>query len=97
MSKLQEIGIEVGFWLAGTFGAILGLRKIPNDTPWYKKILNVASGTITAGYMTPFVNEFIHPKSSISYSIAFFVGYVGLQLVDVTWNSVSKLISSKRQ
>ena len=91
MSDLKKFGIEVGFFIAGLVGALVSLRKLPRKLPWVKRTLHVTSGCVTAGYMTPIVAEFLRPGSSIAFSIAFFIGYVGLQVVDLLWEQVSKL------
>lgn len=91
MSDLKKFGIEVGFFVAGLFGSIISLRKLPKKLPWIKRLIHVVSGCITAGYMTPVVAEFMRPGSFIAFSAAFFIGYVGLQVVDMAWEQVSKL------
>lgn len=91
MSDLKKFGIEVGFFIAGLVGAIASLRKLPRKLPWLKRAFHVASGCVTAGYMTPIAAEFLRPGSFIAFSAAFFIGYVGLQIVDLAWEQVSKL------
>lgn len=91
MSDLKKYGIEVGLFIAGLFGSILSLRKLPKKLPWLMRAIHVASGCITAGYLTPLVSEFLRPGSAIAFSIAFFIGYVGLQIVDMLWEQVSKI------
>lgn len=91
MSDLKKFGIEVGFFIAGLFGSIISLRKLPKRLPWLKRLIHVISGCITSGYMTPLIAEFLRPNSSIAFSIAFFIGYVGLQIVDMIWEQVSKI------
>ncbi len=91
MSDLKKFGIEVGFFVAGLIGSILSLRKLPRKLPWLKRLIHVGSGCVTAGYMTPVAAEFFRPGSFIAFSAAFFIGYVGLQIVDMLWEQMSKL------
>lgn len=91
MSDLKKLGIEIGYFLAGFIGGVVSLRKLPRKMPWLKRGFHVASGCVTAGYMTPVVAEFLRPGSSIAFSIAFFIGYIGLQVVDMAWEQISKL------
>ena len=91
MSDLKKYGIELGLFLAGLFGSVLSMRKLPKKASIIRRLIHVASGTVTAGYLTPLIAEFLRPGSSIAFSIAFFVGYVGLQIVDMLWDQVSKI------
>lgn len=91
MSDLKKYGIELGFFIAGFFGSIFSLRKLPERLPWIKRLIHVAAGCLTAGYMTPVAAEFFRPGSPIAFSAAFFIGYVGLQIVDILWEQISKL------
>lgn len=91
MSDLKKFGIEVGLWVAAFFGSIVSLRKLPPKTSIIRRLIHVATGTVTAGYLTPVISEFFHPGSSIGFSAAFFIGYVGLQIVDMAWEQISKL------
>ncbi len=91
MSDLKKFGIEAGFFIAGLFGSLVSLRKLPEKLPWVKRAIHVVSGCLTAGYMTPIAAEFLRPGSFIAFSAAFFIGYVGLQIVDMAWEQISKL------
>lgn len=91
MSDLKKFGIEAGLWVAALFGSVVSLRKLPPKTSVIRRLIHVASGTVTAGYLTPAIAEFLRPGSSVAFSIAFFIGYIGLQVVDMAWEQISKL------
>lgn len=80
-------------FLIGALGAVVALRGTPGDT-WLTRLVNVLSGSLMAGFVSPAACEFFSMTSpSMQGAMAFAVGLFGMNLASavVVWIKTMQL------
>ena len=86
---LQDLGIDLGPVLAGTFGVAALLSK-PNEMNRKQKALTGIAGIGSANYLTPLFLWLTHIPKEFGFSIAFVLGYMGLKGIELIILSYKK-------
>ena len=82
---LHDIGINLGFTVAGLFGSLLLLGK--NAVVNFKTtIFSMISGVASANYLTPIVIDITRTDEKYQLSVAFILGFLGLKGVEYIGN-----------
>ena len=76
----QELGISIGYLLAGFFGAFV--FKAKGQFKWYDFVVRLLSGALCANYITPIVLAVIPLLGGFSMGVAFIIGYGGVHVAD---------------
>lgn len=61
---------------------------------FFEKLTIVASGALTAVYLTPPITSLLKLNLQLSMGVAFTVGYVGLKAVDWFWDAIKNQIGA---
>lgn len=78
---LHNIGIDITLTLTGLMGSLLMVSKnSANDVK--TTLIGVASGTLSANYLTGLVVDVVGMEGKAEYGIAFLLGYFGLKGVE---------------
>ena len=78
---LHSIGIDITLMVTGLFGSLLMVSKnSANDIK--TTIIGVASGTLSANYLTGLVIDTVGLEGKAQYGVAFLLGYFGLKGVE---------------
>lgn len=92
MSKLEELGINIGLSIAGFFGSLLVIGK-DGIKDFKTMLLAMFGGIASANYLTPLVCELFEiQKLNYQFSIAFIMGFMGLKGVE---NIIHKLMKKQ--
>lgn len=68
-------------WLTGALGAVVALRGVPGTT-WLERLLNVLSGSLLSGFLSPALSEYFGMSTQAMQSaMSFAVGLFGLNLM----------------
>lgn len=68
-------------WIAGGFGALVGLRGAPGAT-WLERVFNVGCGSVIAGFSTPAVAEYFTVTTpTMQGAVSFALGLFGMNIV----------------
>lgn len=82
---LHDIGINLGFTVAGLFGSLLLLGK--NAVVNFKTtIFSMVSGVASANYLTPIIIDITRTDEKYQLSVAFILGFLGLKGVEYIGN-----------
>lgn len=86
---LQDIGINLGFTIAGLFGSLilLGKNAVIN---FRTTIFSLVSGVASANYLTPIVIDVTRTNEKYQLSVAFILGFLGLKGVEFLSNKFFK-------
>ena len=92
----SDYGIDAGLLMAGFFGALILALTTKNQTPG-KAITSVLAGAICANYLTPVALNFMpdYVQNNGKYGTAFVMGFIGLKVLEIIYDFVSKKIKSK--
>jgi len=80
-------------FLAGALGALVALKGTPGAS-WWERVVNVISGALIAGYLSPAAAEFFALDTPAKQSgMAFACGLLGMNLVAmvVGWTKTLQL------
>lgn len=78
---LESIGIDITLMFAGMIGSILmTTRRSFNSLK--STLIGIASGTLSANYLTQVVIEIFDLEGRSQYGVAFLLGYFGLKGVE---------------
>lgn len=96
-SNNTDYGIDFGLLMAGFFGALILALTTKNQTPG-KAITSILAGAICANYLTPVTLNFMpdYIQSNGKYGAAFVMGFIGLKVLELIYDFVSKKIKSKK-
>ena len=95
-SNNTDYGIDLGLLLAGFFGALILALSTKNQTPG-KAITSILAGAICANYLTPIALNMMpdYIQQNGKYGTAFVMGFIGLKVLELFYEFVSKKIKSK--
>lgn len=80
MSKLEELGINVGLSIAGFFGSFFFIEK---GKDFKETLVAMFGGVASANYLTPVVCDWLGiDKLNHQFSVAFILGFMGLRGVE---------------
>jgi hypothetical protein len=81
--NLKEEGIDIGFAIAGLFGALLMMSKDAGLNAG-RTVLATVGGAASANYVTPLILHIAKLDSdpTYSYAIAFLLGFAGLRAIE---------------
>ena len=74
-----ELGLNIGFSLAGFFGSLFHIRGLSK----LDAMITVVVGTTSANYLTPLVVDMIHVGDRAQFACAFFIGTMGLRSTEL--------------
>lgn len=80
MSRLEELGINLGLSIAGFFGSFFFIEK---GKDLKETLVAMFGGVASANYLTPVVSDWLGiEKINHQFSIAFILGFMGLRGVE---------------
>ncbi len=80
MSKLEELGINLGLSVAGFFGSVFFIEK---GKDLRETLVAMCGGVASANYLTPVVSDWFGiEKINHQFSVAFILGFMGLKGVE---------------
>ncbi len=80
MSKLEELGINLGLSVAGFFGSVFFIEK---GKDLRETLVAMCGGVASANYLTPVVSDWFGiDKINHQFSVAFILGFMGLKGVE---------------
>ena len=96
-SNNTDYGIDLGLLLAGFFGALILALSTKNQTPG-KAITSILAGAICANYLTPIALNMMpdYIQQNGKYGTAFVMGFIGLKVLELLYDFVSKKIKSRK-
>lgn len=94
MKWLKAIGFELVLFIAGIAGAFVNLTN-RKDITALERVTTVMCGGLIANYMTPVFINFLNTSDSISYGMAFILGYMGLKSVEWAIDRIHKKLKDK--
>lgn len=71
-------------------GLVTALRFMPGAS-WGERAVNVGAGSLTAGYLSPALIQFLQLESGYAYGAAFVVGMLGLSVVAALLQGLKEL------
>ena len=74
------LGVKYAALIAGAVGAILSLRYI-DDLSMFGRILAVVTGTVTAGYGSPAIAQWLGLTQPTENAIAFVLGLTAMNII----------------
>jgi hypothetical protein len=91
--NLKEEGIDIGFAIAGLFGALLMMSKDAGLNAG-RTVLATVGGAASANYVTPLILHVtkLGDDPTYSYAIAFLLGFAGLRAIE---SLTSKLLTDE--
>jgi hypothetical protein len=91
--NLKEEGIDLGFAIAGLFGALLMMSKTAGLNAG-RTLLATVGGAASANYVTPLILHItkLDNDPTYSYAIAFLLGFAGLRAIEAL---TSKLLTDE--
>ena len=91
--NLKEEGIDIGFAIAGLFGALLMMSKDAGLNTG-RTVLATVGGAASANYVTPLILHItkLDNDPTYSYAIAFLLGFAGLRAIEAL---TSKLLTDE--
>jgi hypothetical protein len=92
--NLKEEGIDIGFAIAGLFGALLMMSKTAGLNAG-RTVLATVGGAASANYVTPLILHVakLENDPTYSYAIAFLLGFAGLRAIETL---TSKILTDER-
>jgi len=78
----KDIGLDLGYLLAGFFGSAAFISK-PNEMTIYQKFLTFVTGMASSMYLTPVVLYFLKLPNNLGYGLAFLLGFTGLKSIEM--------------
>lgn len=82
-------------FLIGALGALITALRFTPGASWPERIINVLSGAVIAGFVTPALVEWVHhnPPEGYINAAAFVVGLLGMSLIAaaIDWLRSGKL------
>ena len=80
MSRLEELGINIGLSIAGFFGSVFFIEK---GKDFKETLVAMFGGVASANYLTPVVCDWFGiEKINHQFSVAFILGFMGLKGVE---------------
>lgn len=80
MSRLEELGINLGLSVAGFFGSVFFIEK---GKDLRETLVAMCGGVASANYLTPVVSDWFGiDKINHQFSVAFILGFMGLKGVE---------------
>jgi hypothetical protein len=80
VSKLEELGINLGLSVAGFFGSVFFIEK---GKDLRETLVAMCGGVASANYLTPVVSDWFGiEKINHQFSVAFILGFMGLKGVE---------------
>lgn len=82
-TEIKEFGIHLGLIAAGFFGACVMIAK-KGHVNWRVTTVCLFVGMLSANFLTPLVINFFQiTNQNLQFSIAFLLGYMGLNGVEL--------------
>lgn len=82
-TEIKEFGIHLGLIAAGFFGACAMIAK-KGHINWKVTTVSLFVGMLSANFLTPLVINFFQiTNQNLQFSIAFLLGYMGLNGVEL--------------
>jgi hypothetical protein len=87
--SLKEEGIDIGFAIAGLFGALLMMSKTAGLNSG-RTVLATVGGAASANYVTPLILHVtkLDNDPTYSYAIAFLLGFAGLRAIETLTSKI---------
>ena len=87
--NLKDEGIDIGFAIAGLFGALLMMSKTAGLNAG-RTVLATVGGAASANYVTPLILHVIKLDNdpTYSYAIAFLLGFAGLRAIETLTSKI---------
>jgi hypothetical protein len=80
VSRLEELGINIGLSIAGFFGSIFFIDR---KEDFRSTLVSMFGGVASANYLTPVVCDWFGiDKINHQFSVAFLLGFMGLRGVE---------------
>jgi hypothetical protein len=80
VSRLEELGINLGLSVAGFFGSVFFIEK---GKDLRETLVAMCGGVASANYLTPVVSDWFGiDKINHQFSVAFILGFMGLKGVE---------------
>jgi len=80
VSRLEELGINLGLSVAGFFGSVFFIEK---GKDLRETLVAMFGGVASANYLTPVVSDWFGiDKINHQFSVAFILGFMGLKGVE---------------
>lgn len=86
---LIDLGIDISLILAGMFGSLLMISKRAAINI-RSSVFGIASGTLSANYLTQIAVDFFDLTGKSQYGMAFLLGYFGLKGVETLFDKYVK-------
>jgi hypothetical protein len=80
---LKYHGLDIGLLIAGIFGSLLRVSNETEPMSLRRKFILLFSGGGTSAYLTPVLTNFLHLGENAQYGIAFIIGVMGMNAVDM--------------
>jgi hypothetical protein len=77
---LKNMGINIGYALAGIFGS-MALLSDKQELSLRQKSLIIVTGVGTANYLAPMIIYVMHVPQQFSFGFAFLLGYSGVATI----------------
>ena len=78
-------------WLAGLAGSLIALKFAPGSG-WLERVFNLTCGTLCAGFVAPYLSEWLGVKSvNGEAALAFGVGLFGLSVAAAAMQALRDL------
>ena len=78
---LANFGIDLTLMITGMFGSLLMVSK-QSAKNWKTVLLGIATGTLSANYLTQIAVDLLGLQGKSEYGVAFLLGYFGLKGVE---------------
>ena len=78
---LANFGIDITLMITGMFGSLLMVSK-QSAKNWKTALLGIATGTLSANYLTQIAVDLLGLQGKSEYGVAFLLGYFGLKGVE---------------
>jgi hypothetical protein len=87
--NLKDEGIDIGFAIAGLFGALLMMSKTAGLNAG-RTVLATVGGAASANYVTPLILHVtkLENDPTYSYAIAFLLGFAGLRAIETLTSKI---------
>jgi hypothetical protein len=95
MKWFKAFGFELVLFIAGLAGAYVNLTNRKNLTT-IEQVTAVICGGLIANYLTPIFVNLLAFSESVSYGIAFILGYMGLKSVELFINWLHNKFKEKK-
>ena len=91
---LKYQGLDISLLLAGIFGSLLRVSNQKEPTSVQRKFVLLFSGGGTSAYIAPIFIEILNIGEHTQYGIAFIIGVMGMNAVDLLIGKIKGKMNS---